>query len=386
MEPYGPRELSPDDGLAQRLLGQGVGDVVVLRQGLGGISCEITELQSKYVRAYQETLEDFSTRFPDNMSLSRVKLDEHFTQFFQSIESRHQHVSNVEGLYKSKRLPFASFCSLIGSSTLEVWPEYTAQSTTRLHFGNGSHQETSEAVGLLRDAAVIALDMVAILTVHRLGLAEHLRTRFSRVTIPQHVFDEIQNDVYQMRIDRAPTSHVGKDEEGRYTRTEMPEDAWKERQAYARSVLELAESFDRIPSYPMLAANEPEKTIDALTLAGAGAVYSGEEQSEVRPVLVSDDLLQSTLARSLGLGAVNSQSLLQDLLRSDVITAEEYSSRIEQLVLMNYWFVRVSAEDILRSFEANGYRTTPGTQAMLRTLWGPDCIEDFAASEVVPKN
>ena len=379
-ERYGPRDLSLDDGLAQSLLGRRIGEVVALRQGLGGLSYEITAIQSKFVRAYQETAEEFPTRFPDNMALSRIKLDPDFSQFFQTIELRHQHVTNAEGLYKSKQLPFASFCSLIGSSPLDVWPEYTAQPTTRLHFGTGSDQETNEARELLRDAGGITLDMIALLTVHRLGLAEHLRTRFSRVTIPQQVFDEIQNHVYTMRMERTPSSHVGKDEEGRYTRTEIPENIWKERQAFAHSVLELAESFERIPSYPLLEANEPEKTIDALTPAGAGAVYSGDEQFEVRPVLISDDLFQANVARSLGLGAANSQALLSELLRSGGITAEEFSSRIEQLVIMNYWFVRVSADDILRSLEANGYQTTPGTQAMLRTLWGPDCIEDVAAS------
>ena len=375
-----PHDLSVKDELAQRLLGRSAGETLVLRQGLEDLSYQITTIQSKFVRAYQETFEEFSTRFPDNRSLSRVKLDEHFTQIFQSIELRHQHVSNVEALYKSKRLPFASFCSLVGSTTLNVWPEYTMQPSARLHFGTGSDQETDEARQLLHDAGSITLDTIALLTIHRLGLAEHLRTRFSRVTIPQQVFDEIQNDVYQMKMDRAPSSHLGKDEEGQYTRTEIPEQAWKERQAYALSVLELADSIERIPSYPMLDASEPEGTIDALTLAGAGAVYSGDQPSGVRPVLVSDDLLQSLVARSLGVGVVNSQALLVELLRSEVFTAEEYSSKIEQLVLMNYWFVRVSADDILRRLEVNGYQTTLGTQAMLRTLWGPDCIEDIAAS------
>ena len=222
--------------------------------------------------------------------------------------------------------------------------------------------------------------MIALLTIHRLGLAEHLRTRFSRVAIPQRVFDDIQSYVFTTRLARAPSSYMGKDEEGRYTRTEIPENAWKEKQAYVLSVLELAESFERIPSYPMLVANEPEKTIDTLTPAGAGAVYSGDEQSDARPILVSDDLLQSHLARSLSVGVVNSQALLIELLGSNTITAEEYSSKVEQLVLMNYWFVRISAEDILRSLEANGYQTGPGTHAMLRTLGGPDCTEDAAAS------
>ena len=378
-EAYGPRDIPPYSDLAQRLLGRGVGDVVMLRQGLGGLSSEITAIQSKYVRAYQETLEEFSARFPDNMSLSRVKLDSDYSQIFQSIELRHRHVSNAEAMYKSQQLPFAAFCDLIGSSTLEVWPEYTTQPTTRLHFGNGSDQETEEADQLLSNADAIVLDVIALLTVHRLELAEQLINRFPRVTIPQQVFDEVQNRVYVIKAGGTPVGHMGKDEEGRYTRTEMPENVWRERQAYARSVLELAESLERIPSYPMLDADEPQQTIDALTPAGAGAVYAGDDQFETRPILISDDLVQSIVARSLGLGAVNSQGLLVELLRSGVITPEKYSSKIEELVLMNYWFVRIGADDILRRLETTGYQTTPGTQAMLRTLWGPDCTEDAAA-------
>ena len=379
-ESFGTQDLSSEDELAQRLLGRSVGDVVVLRQGLEDLSYEVVDLQSKYVRAYQETLEVFSTRFPGNMSLSRVKLDNDFTKIFQSIELRHQHVLNAEELYRSDKLPFASFCDLIGSSTLEVWPEYTAQPSTRLRFGTGSEQETNEAIRLLRDADGIVLDVIALLTVHRLGLAEHLRTRFLRVSIPQQVFDEILNNVYAMKLDGTPSGHMGKDEEGRYTMTDIPEEALRVRQEYALSVLELAESFERIPSYPMLAADEPEKTIDVLTLAGAGAVYAGDDQSKVRAILASDDFLQSNVARYLGVGTVNTQALLQELLRTEVITAEEYSSKIEELVLMNYWFVRIGPEDILRSLEANGYQTSEGTQAMLRTLGGPDCSEDAAAS------
>lgn len=379
-EPNGPRELSPQDSLAQRLLGRSVGDVVVLRQALGDTSYEIAELQSKYVRAFQDTWGEFSLRFPDDRSLSLVEMDSNFTPVFQSIELRHQYVSNVEDLYQSYQLPFASFCSLIGNSTFMVWPEYTAQPARRLLFGVGSDQETNEAGELLRDADAIVLDMVALLTIHKLSLAEHLRTRFARITIPQLVFDEIQNDVDRMRIESTPSGHMGKDGEGRYRLTEMTEDAWKERQAYARSVLELADTFERIPSYSILDADDPEGAFEALTPAGAGAIFAGDEQSEVRPVLISDDLPQANIARWLGFEAVNSQALLTELLRSNVITEVEYSSKIEELVLMNYWFVRVSAKDILWSLEANGYQTAPGTRAMLSTLSGPDCSEEAAAS------
>ena len=379
-DPNGPRELSPEDGLAQRLLGRSVGDVVVLRQALGDVSHEIAELQSKYVRAFQDTWGEFSLRFPDDMSLSLVEMDSNFTPIFQSIELRHQYISNVESLYKSRQLPFASFCSLVGNTTLTAWPEYTALPHRRLHFGTGSDQETNEADELLRDADAIVLDMVALLTVHKLRLADYLRTRFSRITIPQLVFDEIQNDVDRMKMEPAPSGHMGKDGEGRYRLTEMTEDIWKEMKAYARAVLELADTFERIPSYSILDADDPQGAFEAFTPAGAGAIFASDEQFEVRPVLISDDLPQSNVARSLGFGAVNSQALLIEMLRSDVITAAEYSSKIEELVLMNYWFVRIRAEDILWSLEANRYQTSPGTRAMLTTLSGPDCVEDTAAS------
>lgn len=379
-EPNGLRELSPDNDLAQRLLGRSVGDVVVLRQAFGNVSYEIAELQSKYVRAFQETCVEFSLRFPDDMSLSPVEMDSNFTPIFQGIELRHQHISNVESLYKSRQLPFASFCTLIGNTTLTAWPDYTALPDRHLYFGTGSDQETNEAGELLRDADAIVLDMVALLTVHKLRLAEYLRARFSRITIPQLVFDEIQNDVNRMRIGPAPSGYMGKDEEGRYRLTEMTDEVWEERQAYARTVLELADTFERIPSYSLLDADDPERAIEALTPAGAGAIFAGDEQLEVRPVLISDDLPQANVARWLGFGAVNSQALLTELLRSDVITEVEYSSKIEELVRMNYWFVRVSAKDMLWNLEANGYQTDPGTRAMLRTLSAPDCSEEAAAS------
>ena len=65
-------ELTADHELALRLMGLRVGDKIILRQDLEELEYEVAAVQSKYVRAYQETLEEFSTRFPGNLSMSRV--------------------------------------------------------------------------------------------------------------------------------------------------------------------------------------------------------------------------------------------------------------------------------------------------------------------------
>ena len=69
-----------------------------------------------------------------------------------------------------------------------------------------------------------------------------------------------------------------------------------------------------------------------------------------------------------------------ELHRSNVITGEAYSAWVERLALLNYRFVRVRVEDIIRRLEVNGYVTSNGTRAMLKTLEGPDCSEDSAVA------
>ena len=197
-DPHRHRDVSPEQDLAQRLLGHSAGKTIVLRQGLEDLSYEITEIQSKFVRIYQESLEEFSTRLPDNMSLSRVKIDNELSKIYQSVDARDKFVRNIESLYESGQLPFTSFCSFVGTSTFEVWPDYIGQldrPSARLRFGTGTEEEANESSALLAHADSVVLDIVSLLTTHSLGLAENLRTRFTHVAIPQQVFDELQDVV-----------------------------------------------------------------------------------------------------------------------------------------------------------------------------------------------
>ena len=60
----------------QILLGRRRGDTVTLQEGVGELAYEIAEIQSKYVRAFQETAAEFSTRFPGNTDLTSIPVQE----------------------------------------------------------------------------------------------------------------------------------------------------------------------------------------------------------------------------------------------------------------------------------------------------------------------
>ena len=87
-------ELLSNDDLARRLLGRRVGDTIMVQEGIEGLSYEIAAVQSKFVRAFQETLDQFSSRFPGNMGLSRINMEDNdYTRVFLSIDRRDQFCS-----------------------------------------------------------------------------------------------------------------------------------------------------------------------------------------------------------------------------------------------------------------------------------------------------
>ena len=376
-----PDYLEATDELAQMLDGKTVGETVVLKRGLEDLVCEITAIQSKFVRAIQEIFNEFTTRFPGNPGFYRVRFENNdFSKLFQTVDDRDQFGRRVKGMYEDEKLPFSTFAHFIGRSELELWDACTRSRASVVRFGRGDSKTAEAQVNLLRRASHISLDLLALLTVRELGLADLLRDRFERVFVPQKVIDEIQKQYALMVIHGTPSGWLGKTEDGGYSLADVSErdwDMWKEN---VRSILEFAESFDRIASFPLLDVSNRLELIDVITLHGAGAIFAGEETASESVVVVSDDLGLSELGQSIGIDTVNTQAILLELLRSNKITEELYSSFIERLASLNYWFVRVTAIDIVRGLEKSSYVTSHGTRMMIKTLEGPGCSEDSAVS------
>ena len=376
----GQHELAPNDGLAQRLLGRRAGESIVVPGVIESRHYEIAGVQSKFVRAFQETVEEFPTRFPEDMRLSTFKVeDDNLNNLTRFAGQRVKMVRVARDMYRDGRLPLTTLASLIGRTTFEVWRTHTREPSDRVWFGTGSAEETAGSGTILQDADNVVLDMVALLTVRELGIEEYLHRRFQRVAVPQQVVDELHATLFDME-QMAPAGYLGSDGDGVGMLTEVSEQAWVDRVEFVRSALALAESLERTASYRLLDTDDSATLFATLTPAGAGAVFAGDEHSAGGLLLVSDDLALSTVARDYWIDAVNTQAVLVELRLSNVITDEQYSSLIERLAQLNYRFVRVSADDILRSLNASGYATTDGAHAMFGTLRGPDCSEDSAVS------
>ena len=115
-----------------------------------------------------------------------------FSRYSRLLTGGPSSFKRAERQYREGTLPFATFCSLIGISTIEGWNAFTNNASTRIRCGAGTNEEVRIVGDILPQASGLVLDLTALLAVHELGIAEHLRSRFSRVVIPQQVIDEIQ--------------------------------------------------------------------------------------------------------------------------------------------------------------------------------------------------
>ena len=377
-------KVAKNSDLAQRLLGRQRGERVTLQEeGIQELSYIIEDIQSKYVHALQETTLLYPTRFPDNTHLSSIPVtQEGVAKIFGLVEERDRYFRKLHELYRDEPVPFAFLSASLGVPAPEFWRACTKSDEIRIRFGSGDDRESQKAQEVLRSADKIVLDMLALLTVHELGLGQKLRDRFKQVAVPQSILDELRWSMHDATMSGPPLGHVGKNINGTFSLVEMSEGEWEEHQEFTRSVLTLAESFEPMPSYSELDIDSDiiKQLSEMITDIGVGSIFAGREMSEDQPLLVSDDLGQAALARGFGIEAVNTQEVLRELRHSGKLTHEEYSVFVSRLALLHYRFVQVEPAVVLTLLEANDFVTDEGTRALLATLEGPECSQDSAVS------
>ncbi len=370
--------------LASRLLGARVGDTITLRQDIEVLSYSIEEIQNKYVRAFQETVEQFSTRFPENYGLSSMEIDlDYPLNLLQIIDQRNMFVQEAVDIYDQGEIPFAVFASLLGKSVPEVWHAVTESGTTSVRCSDSNIHKARMSLNWLREADGIILDFVAMLTVHALGIVHLLRERFGRVLVPQYVIDQTQKAVFEEELMGFSPLSIGKNDDGMYMLAESTQEDWIKSRRFLKSVLAFTKTLEPIASYRALDLDAIDELEDSLFFAIVGSCGAGEETPNPNLVLVSDDIKMVELGVSLDTLAVSTQTVLEDLHLSGIIDHAKYALLVEHLVLLNYRFVRISADVVARRLEANNFVTTRGVRSMLSSIGDPECSEDSALAVAV---
>jgi len=372
-------ELASVDPLATKLIGLRKGDRLVLKEGpLEQLSYEIADIQSKYVFAFQATLNGFTTWFPDHPALHRVELKGDPSKVRTLIDVRHERATQAMALYRERPLTLGALARLLGNPLIEVWAGMISQSGGLVIASSGTPEDATKELYLLSRSKSLVLDLTALLTLGYLDLLDRLPRRFEHIFVAQSVVDEI-NDTFTRRFSGPKPAMTVWKEGDHYVRQEISPESLEQGRNFLNRIQTFVESASEV--LPVTGALDlgRAKFEEFKELLGDGAIASILVAKEKKAPLYSDDLVLRVIARNdWQIEGVWSQSVLLKLRECGVLTDEDYYDAIKRLALANYRFVSIDAEGLKRILEQNGMRTTDEVTRIFKLLHGPDCGEESA--------
>jgi len=373
-------EISLQDNLAKKLLGHHKGDVVTIKDTpLEQLAYEITDIQSKYVSAFQESMSNFTTWFPDNAALNRFEVkDQDVSGILRQLDRHRARVSEALTAYRNNRMPLALLADLIGRSYLEVWTGMVKDRQGRIFSSAGVREDATSEAEMIANTKEIILDISGLLTLSLLKLTNLLPKRFDKILVSQSTLDLLTEELVNLQDGRSPQAIIGRSENGYfcYDVSQEERDAWIKFLQEMKEFLTNCATVIPVETSLELTAESAEQMEGILGAAGATSVLAAQERTLP---LYADDLGLSKLAKlQWQVSSFCTQSLLADFQSKTLISEDEYKKATRQLIFANYRHVGISANDlmwVLRDDQSRNDNTLP---RVMHALHGPECDEDSA--------
>lgn len=370
-----PREIPSTSDLAKKLIGCQKGDEVILRESpLEELSYGIVDVHSKYVFAFQETMSEFTTRFPNHSAIQMIRVEDHSpAKMLAMLDERHKMIALVTGAYQERQLTLGAFAKLVGRSLFEVWAGLMSQIDGRLIASSGNIAEAEIEIRFLSQADKAVLDFTALLTLAHVQLIDRLPNRFSRILIAQSTLDQINQILATDFFGPRPSMVVWK-EKDQYLRQDVTAESFENGRRFLQQILGFLESKAEIaPANLALNLSRAELNGFEDTL-GRYSIDTILIAKELDAPLYADDLMLRMLARNdWQVEGFWTQTLLADMQHRGVISDDEYHGAIRVLALSNYYFLSVNADDLIWILRKHDFVVTGVVAHVLRILSGPDC-------------
>jgi uncharacterized protein HemY len=368
--------ISLNDPVALKLLGKKTGETVALKESsFEKLSAEIIEVKSKYVYAFQETLTNFSSWFPDNRNLGLMDISNNdFSLLFSQLDKRYAHVRYVMQLHNEKRLPLSVTAHLISKSRIDTWIGMISENEGHVFASLPIGEDLKGTISANR----VVIDLIAILSLDYLNILDKLDEVFDEIYIPQSVLDEINQEFLEERISSPNRGTLGS-KSGSFFSYELTDRDIQNRIAFLNKLKDFITSKTTIvPVSGALMINK-EKFLELSKVLGDAALDSILVAKEKEALLFADDLAIYEIAkRDWNVNSVWSQILLLNLRNRNLITEDDYHENIYKLVIANYEFLTYQLEDIVWAIKENDWKVTAKLERFMRLLKGPYCNEDWA--------
>ncbi|MEA5550868.1 hypothetical protein VB713_07750 [Anabaena cylindrica UHCC 0172] len=351
-------EINLKDSLAQKLLGKVIGDEVTLKEDyISKDTRKIIDIKSKYVYAFQKSLELLASRFPDTPGFWTVKIDinESQDQLPKSIENVLDKSSDssleLEKLYKQRGLPIGVFAKLAQRDVLSVWGGLISKEDLGIHCCIGTAEERNHANSLLVTKPIrLVIDIVSILTLHGLDAADVVVNVFGKLGIAQSTIDILQKALKDHRINESKQSAFFGKEGNKYFIHETAPEAVKTFADYLEKTISwIKTNCEILPCTAALDVGKDER-FELQELIGTSFSDTILIASEPGNLLYSDDWILRQIAKAkFDIDGVWTQLVLMHCRTANVLEKDNYNEMVIKLVLSNYHYTSIDAHVLIEA-------------------------------------
>lgn len=353
----GPRDLLPDEALAQLLRGRCLGDEVLLRV-LAGVPVKgtVRRIRSVEAAAYEAAVSSFAGDFPTSGELPLPR-DIPIGSRRPPMRATAPAVGEIDVVaeYRAGRVTLAQLASGLGRSTLHAWMEQTSTESEVLMASPADGRRTRPPGQPLAESTLV-FDSTTLAAVTSLQLEDALAA-FGRARVaPQQVRDELLSAL----------AEAGADQE----------------RAFLKRMLDfLRAHVEVVPVYRLL--DVPTEVQNGLSgrvgVIGRAVILCAQEHSGV---VVAEDQGLRQVAGTFGLGTGWSADLLNELRKHTTLDDAAHDTAMIELIRRRYNHVPLTAQLILRVIGRSETSTAPDLQAALAHL-GSEWIAPAAALSVI---
>lgn len=379
-------EVSSDSPVARLLAGHRTGDTVRLKTGgIEELAYEIGSVKSKYVHAFQDTVQNFSTRFPEHAGLHRIEVRDHdISQFLHALDVQGEHGVRVLALYAEQPLPVSTVAKMLGRPYPDVWRGLWSTPDQVIHVSTGEDGDAAREAEAA-SAPTLVLELAALMTLDELGVWEDVRPMYDRIVAPQAMLDLLREERRELEGTR-PKGYAAK-VGGRYVMEDLSDEQYEEdRRRLERLVSRLKADTEIVPATAVLdiEPGQLEVLTEMLQPSALTAIHIARQDGLT---LLSDDLRLRQLARhEWGVAGTWTQPILARARSEGRITDETYRHSLRRMAEWRFRHVPLTSDDLVALLRSSGVNREANSARAVGVALGTDVPQLYAvqlAAEVI---
>lgn len=272
-------------------------------------------------------------------------------------------------MYIEKSIPIGMFANLIQKNIIEVIEYAMGNEKLGVRCCCGTAKEREAAISLLAGKPKIIIDLLSLIVLHRLGLADKVVAAFGKLGMARSTLEELLAFREEKRLHEKDGILRVDSQDGELVGHQISSEQVKKQVEEVGAILEwVKRNCDLLPVQEALGINTKIKN-EFDRILGKSFVDSILLAKQPGCLLYSDDASLREMAYALyGFEGIWTQALLMYCQHEGALEKEGYNSATIKLTCSNFKFISIDADILDEAYKMSGYHFDKELKYMISKL------------------